>query len=397
MSERISIDALKPGMVIIQITEQNGPVRIRKSGLVSSDAMVQGLREMGVLELEIDPAQTVELAGEESVQRQSQTQFLLQSNMSNRAAQDKSSHTGSMQDSQLAEQFNRSLFLPTAQEIPDSWQLYLKQGAMALATIIVGFGIGFGASQWMNRSETSTVVKNEEVEKTEAKELASTNSSEGANNPLSDLEAAPSQANASQERKLQESKSQESAVQEDVHQEMVDRADTVTSNDQTEGEILSSKPNDDAAKPLILGMPPEDNGLVLNEQGEALSASSTMQNNEVSKALLQKFQKAMADLEQQEQSGELAEQQKPEHEVATPDVPRVDQMPNWILSSLPRMSFSAHMYASEPADRWVKVNNVELGEGDWVDGQLRIERIEPQHVILSFQGHEFSMQALSEW
>ena len=53
---------LQPGMVIVQITKQNGPVKIRKSGLVSSDAMVQGLSEMGVQELEIDPEQTVEVA-----------------------------------------------------------------------------------------------------------------------------------------------------------------------------------------------------------------------------------------------------------------------------------------------------------------------------------------------
>ena len=54
MSDLIKIAELKPGMVIIRITEQNGPVKIRKSGLVSSDAMVQGLAEMGVQEVEVD-------------------------------------------------------------------------------------------------------------------------------------------------------------------------------------------------------------------------------------------------------------------------------------------------------------------------------------------------------
>ena len=48
MSNIVAIDHLKPGMVIVQITKQNGPVKIRKSGLVTSDAMVQGLSEMGV-------------------------------------------------------------------------------------------------------------------------------------------------------------------------------------------------------------------------------------------------------------------------------------------------------------------------------------------------------------
>ena len=62
MSNIVAIENLQPGMVIVQITKQNGPVKIRKSGLVSSDAMVQGLSEMGVQELEIDPEQTVEVA-----------------------------------------------------------------------------------------------------------------------------------------------------------------------------------------------------------------------------------------------------------------------------------------------------------------------------------------------
>ena len=40
MSNIVAIENLVPGMVIVQITKQNGPVKIRKSGLVTSDAMV---------------------------------------------------------------------------------------------------------------------------------------------------------------------------------------------------------------------------------------------------------------------------------------------------------------------------------------------------------------------
>ena len=75
MSNVVTIENLTPGMVIIQITKQNGPVKIRKSGLVTSDAMVQGLAEMGVQELEIDPDQTVEIAP--VTQHRTQTQALL--------------------------------------------------------------------------------------------------------------------------------------------------------------------------------------------------------------------------------------------------------------------------------------------------------------------------------
>lgn len=75
MSNVVTIKNLTPGMVITQITKQNGPVKIRKSGLVTSDAMVHGLAEMGVQELEIDPDQTVEIAP--VTQHRTQTQALL--------------------------------------------------------------------------------------------------------------------------------------------------------------------------------------------------------------------------------------------------------------------------------------------------------------------------------
>ena len=110
MSNIVAIENLMPGMVIVQITKQNGPVKIRKSGLVTSDAMVQGLSEMGVQEVEIDPEQTVEIAP--AVHHRTQTQALLRGEHDTTAKFDKS----------LNEQFNRSLFLPTVEGLPISME-----------------------------------------------------------------------------------------------------------------------------------------------------------------------------------------------------------------------------------------------------------------------------------
>ncbi|MEC8788286.1 MAG: DUF3391 domain-containing protein, partial [Pseudomonadota bacterium] len=89
MSNIVAIENLVPGMVIVQITKQNGPVKIRKSGLVTSDAMVQGLSEMGVQEVEIDPEQTVEIAPAATHHR-TQTQALLRGEHDTSATFDKS-------------------------------------------------------------------------------------------------------------------------------------------------------------------------------------------------------------------------------------------------------------------------------------------------------------------
>ena len=68
-----------------------------------------------------------------------------------------------------------------------------------------------------------------------------------------------------------------------------------------------------------------------------------------------------------------------------------------LLTRLPSMNFSAHMYASQVDDRWVRVNGVQRFEGDWIDDKVQIINIEAQRVILSFEGELFSMSALTDW
>jgi general secretion pathway protein B len=68
-----------------------------------------------------------------------------------------------------------------------------------------------------------------------------------------------------------------------------------------------------------------------------------------------------------------------------------------VLTDLPAMTFSAHMYASLPENRWVRVNGLRMVEGDYIDDQLQIVNIEPQRVILSFRENVFSMNALTDW
>jgi general secretion pathway protein B len=79
------------------------------------------------------------------------------------------------------------------------------------------------------------------------------------------------------------------------------------------------------------------------------------------------------------------------------DVPRIDQLPAWVMNRLPSMAFSAHMYASIDSERWVRVNGVRMVEGNKIDEIIEIIRIEPQHVILNYSGQMFSMAALTDW
>ena len=55
------------------------------------------------------------------------------------------------------------------------------------------------------------------------------------------------------------------------------------------------------------------------------------------------------------------------------------------------------MYSSDANRRWVKINNVEYHQGDVVDGQVTLKEIQPQAVIVEFQGEQIRIPALYEW
>lgn len=362
MAEVVNISALKPGMVILRITAQNGPVNIRKSGLVSSQEMIQGLAEMGVLEVEIDPAQTVEV--EQPVITKSKTQQLLD--------RENPSTTGF--DHQLSEQFNRSLFLPSVQEIPSSLQVHLKQALTFAVVIMGGFGLGWtgaNADKWLKiLTQPATHVAQlaePASQEPESSELAA---------PLSSATAPESGSQRAAENVGQVNVAtveQEQPVASLPSEQVSDSAGQMTEATEAEPE------------PLILGYRPEQAQL-------DLSGESTGQSNEgLSPELLRRFEQAVAQLDSEPQ------QDFSSVPVDQPDVPMIHELPAWVLTDLPSMAFSAHMYASTPSERWIRVNGRRVEEGQQIEEGLRLVSIEPQHVILAFKGQTFSISALTDW
>ena len=129
------------------------------------------------------------------------------------------------------------------------------------------------------------------------------------------------------------------------------------------------------------------------EDGELLTQSADDSSLEgVSPELLQRFNQALEQLENQPESN-----QRETTVSVVDDIPRVDQLPARLLTRLPAMTFSAHMYASNRDSRWVRVNGQQLYEGEWIEDGLQIINIEPQRVVLSFRGELFAMAALTDW
>ncbi|NMH59335.1 general secretion pathway protein GspB [Alteromonas ponticola] len=361
MSERVLIENVKPGMVISRITQQNGPVSIQKSGLVSSDSMVQGLAEMGVLEVEIDPDLTVQLAPK--VSYQTQTQALL------RGQHDTAAKAVSSMDNAVSDQFNRSLFLPTVQSMPSVWQQYTKNAALYLFIVVGGLAMGFSvgsAERWwpaltasFSEAQPAKTASADNVVEQPAKDAEQTD-------PLSTDTQKDKPASPSATTTAARQKGTESALPQ------TQQSDMGQSEERPAAPITKSEPAYE--------------GKVLNEPAE--------KNVDVSPELMARFNEAVKALDTEKQT--QAPPPKSKVNVHS-DVPRVDQLPVRLLTRLPSMNFSAHMYASNPQDRWVRVNGKQLGEGDWITDRVQIVNIEGQRVILNFEDELFSMAALTDW
>lgn len=365
MSKLISIDEVTPGMVIVQITKQNGPVKIRKSGLVSSDAMVQGLAEMGVQEVEVDLDQTVEIAP--TPQYRTQTQALLRGQHDTRANFDKS----------LSDQFNRSLFLPTVQGLPSMWKVYGREVASYAIVIIGGLCVGYTAatrSDWWPAIVNSYSLATQPVVTAQppielATELQAVTPADSGVDEANEAQLDPAQTANS-------AAAQESASSETVAVLPVDNA--------TEKVTAPNLPEPDISADLEQAL--KEEGRVLNAQQETVAS--------VSPEIMERFNQAIAALDNQDEH----DSSEPQTRVTVrDDIMRVDQLPVRLLTRLPSMNFSAHMYASAPRDRWVRVNGRQLGEGDWIDDRVQIVNIEAQRVVMSFERELFTMAALTDW
>ncbi len=375
MSKLVGIEALRPGMVITRITRQNGPVNIRKSGLVSSQAMVEGLAEMGVQEVEIDPEQTVEI--DARLNQRTHTQQLLRGDHDKRSGVDKN----------LTEQFNRSLFLPSVQSLPGAWRRSSKLiGAYLLLALLgglIGFAGGTSHIWWprlMQDSAETVSTSAPSADKAPADTVRDTAAATDAAvaNQASDAESVPEdEAPVSSENTQPQAEAQQQAQNappvEDVES-------NTAADDQSNDEVALS--NQQAADETD------------DYEGTVLNQPDVPTQGQVSQELLDKFNKAIEDLD----SDEASDEQPDETPVTvSQDIQRVDQLPVRMLTRLPTMKFSAHMYASNPADRWVRVNGDQLTEGDWIADKVQIVAIQGQRVVLEFENERFTMAALTDW
>ena len=360
----LPIDDLKPGMAIIAIEAQNGPVKIRKSGLVKSQDMVSGLKEMGVLSLNIDWENSIEIDDTPPV-----TEDLSNSPMTTR--QLFNDEQTSRVNNAMSDQFNRSLFLPSLQALPSQFSVISKYVIQYCGILILGLVIGYGAAKLLPAKHEAVVAVKTEPATSTAKTPVIQEAT-----PQIALPEAVSVEVSSPEA------AQPELVQSELAQSNMEQAEDVLAQTLTPEEIPTE----------------EVQGTLLTQAPQEAPVSAAMAAR-VNKALesLGGLDNLTAAATAQDNLRPTTSTERTTNVEVVDQVQGVAQLPEHILVQLPAMVFSAHMYSSTDEDRWVRVNNRRLQEGGRVDNNVSIERIEQQYVVLSFRGTKFKMAALTDW
>lgn len=114
-----------------------------------------------------------------------------------------------------------------------------------------------------------------------------------------------------------------------------------------------------------------------------------LSSDQVPQELKDKFQFAVDSVGNDPKPSKINEFAAPARDIAS--------LEDVIQRQIPPIRFQAHVYATDPKQRWVKVNGKDLQEGQWITADIQLKEITPQYVLLQTGRQLFSMQALSEW
>jgi general secretion pathway protein B len=69
--------------------------------------------------------------------------------------------------------------------------------------------------------------------------------------------------------------------------------------------------------------------------------------------------------------------------------PPLDTLPQTVKRQLPELHMQIHVYAPDPADRFVMINMQHAAEGDVLPSGVKVVQIRPDGVVLGFRGRSF--------
>ena len=88
--------------------------------------------------------------------------------------------------------------------------------------------------------------------------------------------------------------------------------------------------------------------------------------------------------------------QVPTNSSAQP-IHEVGELPDEVRNNLPAMTFSFHVYSTNPQQRTIIINNRRMREGEEISAGVQLQEITEDGVILGYQQYRVHISVLSGW
>lgn len=167
-------------------------------------------------------------------------------------------------------------------------------------------------------------------------------------------------------------------------------------------EVASMPADTQTQQTMMLGANANESGLAsLEALRQQVSAAAEDVGLETNKSrdedkLVASFQIALKDVEYTNAAETNVTEAKldPIPKTAADDIPKYGQLPAGLQLQVPEFNIVAHVYSSDPTQRWLNVDGAELQEGDMIAGKLKIISIRPRDIVLDIQGTQFKVPAI---
>jgi general secretion pathway protein B len=178
--------------------------------------------------------------------------------------------------------------------------------------------------------------------------------------------------------------------------------DDATLNDQVGITSQIARSQDDLSQYRVLGKPLASEPEIQVETSDTKATASNTDNqasennngaltDEAAARLKAAFELAVAETADKDFSQQEAVEAAPEKERLS-----IEFLPEKTQAAIGKLTYQAHIYATSEHKRWIKINGVELYEGDKING-MRLLEIAPEASIFRFQGYDFTVKAMQDW
>ena len=165
-----------------------------------------------------------------------------------------------------------------------------------------------------------------------------------------------------------------------------------TTTAETETKIISGEA---LAAPVTVAMPEEAMSAepeeAMAEQEEPQWDLSQLDLSQLSPEMARRVQNI-----QQQSVPDYADTGADIQEPAQPAIKLIDHQSE-LKDRLPAMNLQHHIYSDNEQNRWVKINDHELHEGEWLDSRVKLLSIRQRFIVVEFEGQQIEIPALYEW